>query len=539
MCDILKKTLVKTNLYSDSVALMRISNKVASLPAVQDVLVGMATELNLELLAGLDALTDEARAAGPNDLIIAVVASDQEALDAAFAEVDALFAKKHGDNSSTDTRERSYRSIREALARDVGYNMAEVSVPGAYAAYECRVALENDLHVFLFSDNVTVEEEIALKDLANRRGLLMMGPDCGTAIINGVPLGFANVVREGPIGIVAASGTGLQHVTCLIDALGSGISQAIGVGGRDLSSAVGGRTMLAALDAIGADPATRVVVILSKPPAPEVAAKVWEKARDMGKPVVICLFGREPADALSGVVLCADMEQTAIEAVALATADKAGGRPQLADPFFSRELPESFAQTRLPQQRFVRGIFCGGTVCDEAMVTFRACGLPISSNIPLADDERLADVHVSEGNTFIDMGDDYFTRGKPHPMIEPSLRNQRIIDDALLPDTAVMLLDVELGYGSHPDPAGVLLEAVTEAKRRLGERQLLWIASIVGTAGDPQGLEDQAERLREAGFVVTLSNVRAARLAAEIVQNAAAATDSPVGAVQNAKGGSR
>ncbi|MDR0350217.1 MAG: acyl-CoA synthetase FdrA, partial [Coriobacteriales bacterium] len=407
-------------------------------------------------------------------------------------------------------------SVREAAAQGEGYNLAVISVPGSYAAHECRAALQNDINVFLFSDNVSIEEEVALKTLATERGLLMMGPDCGTAIINGIGLGFANVVRRGPIGIVAASGTGLQHVTCLIDALGSGISQAIGTGGRDLSSAVGGSTMLAALDAIGADPATKAVAILSKPPAPEVAEKVLEKARGLGKPVVLCLFGREAprAELLEGLSLCDDMEEVAIRVVEAAE----GIKTKLDDRFFSRAPVDAFLARREAGQRYVRGIFCGGTVCDEAMVTFRRLGLAISSNIPMSADERLEDVHTSVGNSFIDMGDDYFTRGKPHPMIEPSLRNERIITDALKKDTAVMLLDVETGYGSHPDPAGVLLEAVAEAKRRLGERQVLWIASIVGAEGDPQGLAEQAWRLNEAGFVVTLSNVRAARLAAELVE---------------------
>jgi len=512
---VIKRTLVRENFYSDSVALMRISNKVSTLPDVEDVLVGMATELNRELVESLGATTDEVRAASPNDLIVTVVAQNQEALERAFEEVEAQLTRKHVESS--DVEEAHYDSIREVAGLEAGYNMAVVSVPGAYAARECRIALENDINVFLFSDNVTVDEEIALKDLARERGLLMMGPDCGTALINGVPLGFANVVRKGPIGIVAASGTGLQHVTCLIDALGSGISQGVGVGGRDLSSAVGGRTMLATLDAIGADPETEVVIILSKPPAPEVAEKVLEKAKGLGKPVVLCLFGREIQADLSGVTLCSDMEATALAAVTLAT----GTEPTLKDRWYSEEPVEAFQSARVAEQQFVRGIFCGGTVCDEAMVTFRSQGLSIHSNIPLSPGEGLADVHVSEGNTFIDMGDDFFTRGKPHPMIEPSLRNQRIISDALLPDTAVMLLDVELGYGSHPDPVGVLLEAVAEAKQRLSERQVLWIASIVGTEGDPQGLENQIGRLRENGFVVSVSNVRAARLAAKMAKGGA------------------
>lgn len=503
------------NLYSDSVSLMRMSNQVSGLDGIENVLVGMATDLNKELLTGMGAMTAEAEAAGPNDLIIGIVAEDEASLQAALDEVQALFTKKRPARG--ETGEETYESIREVAALDEGFNMAVVSVPGAYAARECRIALENDIHVFLFSDNVAVEDEIRLKDLANARGLLMMGPDCGTAIINGVPLGFANVVRKGDIGIVAASGTGLQHITTLIDNLGAGITQAVGVGGRDLSAAVGGRTMLAALDAVGQDPETKVVLILSKPPAPEVAERVLAKAKGLGKPVVLCLFGREMQGDLGGIALCGDMEQTALKAVELSL----GKKVAFHDKFFSDAQIQAFEQVRKPEQRFVRGIFGGGTVCDEAMVTFRQMGIPIRSNIPLSEDERLADVHQSEGNTFIDMGDDYFTRGKPHPMIDPSLRNRRIVTDALVPDTAVMLVDVELGYGSHPDPAGVLLEAVGEAKQKLGGRQVLWLACVIGTEGDPQGYDAQVGKLLEAGFVVTESNVRAAKLAAGLVKGGA------------------
>ncbi|MCL2343602.1 MAG: FdrA family protein, partial [Firmicutes bacterium] len=395
---------------------------------------------------------------------------------------------------------------------DPEINLAVVSVPGAYAARECRAALLRDIHVFLFSDNVSVQDEIRLKDLANARGLLMMGPDCGTAILNGVPLGFANVVRRGNIGIAAASGTGLQLVTALIDTLGAGISQAIGVGGRDLSAGVGGRTMFAALDALKDDPETEVVVLLSKPPAPEVAEKLLEKARNIQKPVVLCLFGRKLEGELGKILLCENIEETAVLAASLSL-----GRPLTLDDKFYDEAPlRRFLAARRPEQNYVRGIFCGGTLCDEAMVTFRSLGIPIRSNIPLYPDEALNDFHRSEGHTFIDMGDDYFTRGRPHPMIDPGLRNARIVQDALLPDTAAMLLDIELGYGSHPDPAGIAVEAVKEAKARLGGRQVLWIASVVGTAGDPQGFGAQIQKLLDAGFAVSLSNIRAVRLAAQI-----------------------
>jgi len=493
---------------------MRLSNDVSALEGVEEVLVGMATDLNLELLANMGAATEESQAATPNDLIIAVIAADEQAGQAALAAIEQGMNKKKPGRQ--EAGEQAFTLIDEVAELGDGFNMAVISAPGTYAAHECLSALRAGINVFLFSDNVTVEEELALKEYAKNNGLLMMGPDCGTAIINGIALGFANVVRQGDIGIVAASGTGLQQLTQLIDAMGGGISQAIGVGGRDLSAAVGGRTMLAALEALKADEATRVIVVLSKPPAPEVAGKVLAAAGNIGKPVVLCLLGRELNADLGSIELADNLEDTAARAVRLSS----GVTPELTDAFYSEAQLAATMQKLAPEQRFVRGIFCGGTVCDETMVYFRSLGLPIKSNIPLSEGEALKSVHTSIGNTFIDMGDDYFTSGKPHPMIDPSLRNKRIINDALLPDTAVMLVDVELGYGSHPDPAGVVVEAVNEANAQLAAegRAVVWIASVIGTAKDPQGFEAQCRKLQDATMIVSVSNIRTARLAAQIVQ---------------------
>jgi succinyl-CoA synthetase alpha subunit len=351
-----------------------------------------------------------------------------------------------------------------------------------------------------------------LKDLALEKGLLMMGPDCGTAIINGVPLGFANRVRRGDIGVVAASGTGLQHLTTLIDHLGGGISQAVGVGGRDLSEKVGGRTTLAALDALRDDPDTRVVVILSKPPSPLVAARALDKAKNLGKPAVLCFFGQDKIEGTGGIHQCFDIEEAAVKAVSLSL----GREAQFRNEYLKQDAVEMFMKTRLPEQKYVRGVFAGGTLCDEAMITFRRNKIPFCSNISLAENEQLVDIHQCAGNTFIDMGDDCFTRGKPHPMIDPSLRNKRIMHDALERDTAAILVDIVLGHGSHPDPAGAVLAAVNKAKAALGGRSILWLASIVGVRDDPQNYSVQVGKLIDAGFIVSESNVRLARLAASI-----------------------
>lgn len=506
--------MVRSNAYFDSVTLMKVSGEVSKLSGVLDVMVGMGTELNKESLRNVGLLSEECENASPNDLIIGVKTEGEENLKAALDKIEELLTKRTKKTSSSG--EKNYERIEEVASLKAGYNLAVISVPGAYAAREAKAALNNDMHVFLFSDNVTVEEEIELKELAVSKGLLMMGPDCGTAIINGIPLGFANRVRRGNIGIAAASGTGLQQVTTLIHSLGAGISQAVGTGGRDLSARVGGKTMLSALEALKEDEETEVVVIISKPPAKEVADKVFDAAKNIGKPVVVCLLGSSSSLILGdNITLCSNLEDTAVEAVSLAL-----GKEVKAN--FSedeKEVIENFRIVKRPEQKYVRAIYGGGTLCDEAMTVFRRNGISMRSNIPLSKEEKLKNIEISEGNTFLDMGEDYFTRGKPHPMIEPSLRNKRIIQEALDPATAVMLLDVVLGHGSHEDPAGVAAEAAITANTKLETlgRRVLWITALVGTDEDPQGYEKQVNKLKAAGFIVIGSNVRAAKLAASLI----------------------
>jgi FdrA protein len=511
------KTIVKQNSYFDSVTLMKISGQVSKIPGVTDVMVGMGTDLNKESLELIGIVNTETMTATPNDLIIGIKAEDDRVIEESLHKIEELFAARGKAKKSSDQK-ASYERIEQVAALNNGFNMAVISVPGVYAAREVKNALNNGMNVFCFSDNVTVEEEIEFKDLALKKGLLAMGPDCGTAIINGVPLGFANRVRKGNIGIVGASGTGLQHVTTLIDALGAGITQAIGTGGRDLKTGVKGRTMLAALDSLKDDEETKVVVIISKPPAQEVAEMVIEKAQSLGKPVVLCLLGAKSLGNLGdNITQCFDIEEAAMTAARLSL----GVDVNIEDKAETKDLVEEFQRVRKLEQKYIRGIFGGGTLCDEAMITFRRLGIPIYSNIPIDENETLKDVEVSEGNAFIDMGDDYFTKGKPHPMIEPGLRTKRIIKDATDPETAVVLLDVVLGHGSHPDPAGIAVEAALEASQILSRegRKVLWIAALVGTKDDPQGYKEQEDKLKSAGFMVFESNVRAAKTAASLVQS--------------------
>jgi succinyl-CoA synthetase alpha subunit len=480
--------------YHDSVALMQVSRSVGGEPGVRSALVAMATELNLELLADMGFATPEGVV--PADLVVAIEADDDTALAGALARLESALSDHRRPQSTTTTEAPAPRSVGSA-ARSSDATLALVSTPGDYAFADAMDALESGLSVMVFSDNVPLAHEVRLKDEATARDLIVMGPDCGTAVVGGVGLGFANVVRPGPVGIVAASGTGAQHLMCLLDGVGLGVSHCIGVGGRDLTSAVAGRSTLAALDLLAADATTEVVAVVSKPPAPEVAEAVRARAAQIGKPVVLALLGKgEP-----------DLTQSARAVVEAAGGAWAEPRWWLA--------PEE----RRGEYRFVRGLFAGGTLCDEAMVILSEAFGPVTSNIPLRTEWALdADLHSRE-HSMIDFGDDRLTRGRPHPMIDGTLRAERMIAEAADPDCGVLLLDVVLGHGAHPDPAAELARAVKAAHARAAEdgREIAVVVSLVGTAGDPQGLEQQAEALRSQGASVHLSNAHAARKAVELV----------------------
>jgi succinyl-CoA synthetase alpha subunit len=405
------------------------------------------------------------------------------------------------------------RSLEMALAELATANLALISTPGDYAAAEAMKALRLGLNVMLFSDNVVLEDEIALKRYARARDLLVMGPDCGTAIIGGVPLGFANVVRRGEIGAIAASGTGLQQVTCLIDRWGQGISQAIGTGGHDLHASVGGITMLQALEALTADPATRVIVLISKPPHPDVAARVLDAAGRSGKPIVVSFLGADPETVRRANV---HPVRTLEDAARLAVALAGGGAD--AETGAGRSANAAGLPQLTPGQRYIRGLYSGGTFCYEALLLLTETLGGVASNTPLEPERMLADVWRSERHSVLDLGDDAFTRGRPHPMIDQTLRRERILQEAADPEAAVILFDVVLGYGAHPDPAPELAAALEQARALAAAagRQLAFVGSVCGTAGDPQDLARQEAVLKAAGVLLAESNAQAVRLAAAI-----------------------
>lgn len=483
--------LVRADTYRDSVDLMRVAALLERLPSVSRAALMMATPANRELLSGAGLLDATAAAAGPNDLVVAVAARDKAAAERALAEASHLLDEQTA--VATSTREKAPpRSLAEAAAELTQANLAIISTPGPYATAEALKALKRGLHVFIFSDNVPVADEVELKRLAVKKNLFVMGPDCGTAILDGVPLGFANAVRRGRIGLVGASGTGLQEVSCLIDRLGEGLSQVIGVGGHDLDDRVGGLMMRAGIERLADDPGTRVIVLVSKPPAPAVAGKILDVARKSGKPVVVNFLGGGPGVIRqAGLIVRATLEEAARDAVALARGKRPGATGTATAP---RAKARRFAKG----QHLIHGLYSGGTLGQEAALILTGLGAK---------------------HAVVDLGDDEFTVGRPHPMIDFRLRNERIVAAAREPATAVILLDVVLGYGAHPDPAAALAPAIAEARKiaSRSKRELVIVASVCGTAADPQNLERQVAALRAAGVHLAPSNAGAARLAAALV----------------------
>jgi succinyl-CoA synthetase alpha subunit len=513
------KTLIKPSEYHDSVSLMLAARELARLPGVTDAAVVMATEANKGLLKEAGLLTPEANSASSNDLVIAVSGAEA-ALDRALREVDKLLQSK---STEADSAEFRPKTVSGAVKGFPAANVAVISVAGRYAADEAWEALHKGLHVLLFSDNVSLQDEIALKKYARDSGLLLMGPGAGTAILNGVALGFADRLPSGPVGIVSAAGTGLQEVSTLLAKRGVGVSQGIGTGGRDVKEEVGGIMMLAGLKALQDDPATELIVLVSKPPSEAVAEKVIGQVRESPKPTVICFLGDETRRSESGTAAPRISYTRTLEEAALLAANLA----QPGEPAVESRLEEVQGQaealrSRLnPGQRYLRGLFSGGTLCYEAQVIWRDA-LPemVFSNAPLSEANRLPDSARSRGHCAVDLGEEEFTVGRPHPMIDNDLRIRRLLQEARDPETAVILLDVVIGYGAHPDPAGELGAAVVKARALAREagRELIFIASVTGTEQDPQCLSRQVQTLEGAGVIVCASNAAAARLAAEIVR---------------------
>lgn len=502
------KTEIRAGAYYDSVILMQLQRSLADLPKVINAGVVMATEANKELLDQTGLLVDEIKGANADDLVIVIKAENEKAARNALEQVDDLVAARRSrDAAGQDFLPKSLETAAKTLP-DAKWIL--ISVPGRYAAGVSREALRLGKHVFLYSDNVSLEEEIDLKKKGAEKGLLVMGPDCGTAIINGIGLGFANHVRRGPIGVVAASGTGLQQVSVRVHQMGSGLTHALGTGGRDLSSQVGGFTARMGLEVLDRDPDTKVIILLSKPPDPETADGIISFARGLSKPVVINFIGYgSTLQQIDNLHFTTTFDDTAAAAVRIAAGDETLQQEQ--------EYPLDRFKAG---QRYLRGLFSGGTLAYEALLILDYYLPVVYSNAPINKEYRLKNSLVSQEHTIVDLGEDEFTVGRLHPMMDHELRVQRLESEAEDPETALILLDVVLGYGSHPDPAAELAPVIKDARLKAEKagRYLEIVIVVSGTDGDPQDMKSQEERFREAGARVFRSNDKAVRYAGGLVQ---------------------
>ncbi|MBY7144219.1 acyl-CoA synthetase FdrA [Virgibacillus sp. NKC19-3] len=499
-------TVIKKNLYQDSVSLMLLTNHISSLDGVNQIQVMMGTPANKDIFKVSSLYTDELEEASPNDLCIVVDAANESKVQHVVEEVDNYLTNQTSESQkSAISIVRTWEMAENKLPNA---NLALISIAGEYAVAEANKALDRKLNVFLFSDNVSARDELQLKERAINEGLIVMGPDCGTGILEEVPIAFANVVEKGNIGVVGASGTGIQEVTTLIGKHGGGISQAIGTGGRDLSADIGALTTIKGLQVLDADLETDVIVFISKPPAPEVRKKVVEVFKTLSKPVVAVFMGDKPAEQHDNVHYAWTLEDTANKALELAKISKRSIKNIVRD----NQDVEKMKQHK--NQRCIKGYFCGGTLALESATIMKET-FTIDASTKQSEGMMLA----SEGHEVIDLGDDAYTVGRAHPMIDPTYRIEKVKEAAKNPETAIILLDNVIGYGAHEDMAGVVAPVVEDAKREAAkeERSLIVIASVTGTADDPQVFQDQVDKLEDAGVIVAESNAQATKLATEII----------------------
>ncbi len=506
--------IVKRNQYYDSVFLMGVNSRLSSIDGVRKTAVLMASEKNKELLQGFDIACPELDAAQPNDLVVAVMAETDQIVEDVLANVDHAFIAPEGKE-----RRNSVPTLEDALAQQPQANIVSISIPGEYAAREAHKALDAGLHAFIFSSNVSLEDELALKQKAVENNLLVMGPDCGTSLIGGTGLGFTNVVRQGSIGAIGASGTGLQEFTSQIHHAGSGISHAIGIGTNDVSDKIGGLTAFTTLIALEANQATEVIAFVSKPVGPKMLEKFENKFKACKKPIVCCFLGaKELPPGHTNLVYTRTIDDAVIAAL------KYTDQNTLPVSVLSLTLEE---KDRIEQekgkwdkkQKYLRGIFAGGTFCYQSQQILKDEGIAVYSDSPLAPEYKLADPENSFSHSIVDMGSEYFTVGKPHPMIDGFLRKQRIKTESLDPQVAVIFLDFILGYNASPDPVGELIDAIEQAKRNAHARNahLTFVASVCGTELDPQDMDLQIQLLEDQGVIVFTSNAKAARFCANLV----------------------
>ena len=503
------RNLVKRNFHRDSVQLLHLSEEAKKIEGIKDAAVVMGTTTNKEILQKLGLLTDEGKAASESDMILAVMADSQPLIEKGLQKIEDMVLKP------PPAKGRSYFSLEAALQAVPDANLAVVSIPGEHAREIVLKLLDKGISVHLFSDHVPPEHELELKQYAKERGLLVMGPGAGTSVIGGKAIAFANAVKKGKIGVVGAAGTGLQEVTVLLSEAGLGVSEGLGTGGGDIKAKMGGIMMLQSIDALEQDPGSSTVVVVSKPPDTDVKKKIIDHiVNRTKKQYVTCFIGPEsyevPADIRGRVRATKTLHAAVMEAI---QATEPGRYAEIAKPFSMSQndlmaLASKISKGLNDKQKYIRGLYTGGTFAYETLVILGRMIGDVYSNAPIDARLKLANSYQSVKNSIVDLGEEEFTVGRAHPMIDPTIRKMRIVEEAKDPEVAVIIMDFMLGYGSHSDPAGAMLGAITDA-RRIAEkdgRVLPILAHVCGTEQDPQPLSEQIGKLRGAGIEVLPTN---------------------------------
>lgn len=514
------QTIIRKNMYQDSIFLMNATQAITELKGVATAVVVMGTDTNKSVLREFGASDADINRAGANDLVLSLDVEREDITNDVTALLDSMISGRNSVGKGKKTK--SYSNLGKALDNTPCANMVFISVPGEFASQEAWEALEAGRNVFIFSDNVPLEEEVALKRFAEKHDLWVLGPGCGASLLEGVSVGMMSAVSRGPIGIVGASGSGIHEIASLIDQAGLGITQAIGTGGRDLSQAVGGITMAKGLQWMMRDKDSKVIVLVSKPPHPDVADKILGMVVGCDKPVVVFFLGGDEMRLPEGVYRASTLEDAANKAVCLAR-----GLVPAKEDLAARHVSELGAaagasRARLrAEQKYLRGLFCGGTHCEESILILRDMVPQIHANISFGGSSLLADVKNSKGHSLIDMGDEELTKGKPHPVMEPSVLKDRLFREATDPEVAVVLFDLLLGYGANKDPVATIFKTLEDIRRKLARenRRVELVCTLTGTDRDPQNFGEQKRRLTELGVAVFHSNAQATMYAGLIVSD--------------------
>lgn len=518
------RNIVKENYFRDSLQLMKLSEEAKKISGITDAALVMGTDTNKEVLERLGLLTEEGARATKNDLVIAVKVEDEGLLVDVIASIEDMLTKT---TTAPTAFEKEYYTIDSALESNPDVNLALISIPGDYVRDVAMALLERGVHLHIFSDHVPIEHEIELKKYASSRGLLVLGPGAGTSIINGKAIAFANAINRGSIGIVAAAGTGLQEVGVLLDKVGLGVSQGLGVGGNDVRESVGGIMTIDCIKALENDKDTELVMIVSKPPDTSVIKKIIKVIEEeTSKKFILCLLGvggyKVPREAMKRVYACKSIHSAVLRASSLL---KPRGHIEAAKKISMKlseikKLARELSKNLEHKQKYIRALYTGGTLMFESLLIYRELLRDVYSNAPLEPKYKLADSFKSYKHTVIDLGEEEFTAGRAHPMIDPTIRKLRVIEEARDPEVAVITMDFVLGYGAHPDPVEATSNSIREAKKiaREGGRDIVFMAHVCGTESDPQNAKQQEEKLKNMGVVTFPSNALMAFASALLVK---------------------